>query len=188
VVQASKLSIPLKLSALQSLIAAENYKETLCVLTAYFSFVLIFHQGRTLYHLKMTWWWQNAHNACPTCSELEVKMEASDFSVQALGEIEVYNEDNDTVLLSTLWADKTAVLFFVRHFGWVLCRQQVAEIVQNKSGFANKDLRLAVIGSDETQYFKEFRRVTGYSGLLLSDPSRNWLSPFSVLPAESPVF
>jgi hypothetical protein len=44
-------------------------------------------------------------------------MEASDFSVQALGEIEVYNEDNDTVLLSTLWADKTAVLFFVRHFG-----------------------------------------------------------------------
>ena len=44
-------------------------------------------------------------------------METYDFSVQALGEIEVYNEDNDTVLLSTLWADKTAVLFFVRHFG-----------------------------------------------------------------------
>jgi hypothetical protein len=54
----------------------------------------------------------------------------------------------------------------------VLCRQQVVEIVQNKSEFANEDIRLAVIGSDETQYFKEFRRVTGYSGLLLSDPSR----------------
>lgn len=54
----------------------------------------------------------------------------------------------------------------------MLCRQQVAEIVQNISEFASDDLRLAVIGSDEQQYFKEFRRVTGYSGLLLSDPSR----------------
>lgn len=54
----------------------------------------------------------------------------------------------------------------------MLCRQQVAEIVQNTSGFANENIRLAVIGSDEPQYFKEFRRVTGYSGLLLSDPSR----------------
>ena len=48
----------------------------------------------------------------------------------------------------------------------------MAEIVQNKFGFANEDLRLAVIGSDEPQYFKDFRKVTGYSGLLLSDPSR----------------
>lgn len=54
----------------------------------------------------------------------------------------------------------------------MLCRQQVAEIVQNKSRFASDDLRLVVIGSDEPQYFKEFRRVTGYSGLLFSDPSR----------------
>lgn len=55
-------------------------------------------------------------------------------------------------------------------------RQQVAEIVQNISGFASEDIRLAVIGSDETQYFKEFRKVTGYSGLLLSDPSRQAFS------------
>ena len=103
-------------------------------------------------------------------------MEAYDFSVQALGKIEVYNEDNDPVLLSTLWADKTAVLFFVRHFGWVFSRQQVAEIAQNSSGFTDKNIKLAVIGSDETQYFKEFRKITGYSGLLLSDPSRQTYS------------
>lgn len=48
---------------------------------------------------------------------MEVKMEAHDFSVQTLGKIEVYNEDNDAVLLFPLWADKTALLFFVRHFG-----------------------------------------------------------------------
>lgn len=44
-------------------------------------------------------------------------MEADNFSVQALGEIELSNEDNNTVLVSTVWADKTAVLFFVRHLG-----------------------------------------------------------------------
>lgn len=48
----------------------------------------------------------------------------------------------------------------------------MAEIVQNKSGFADAGLRLAVIGSDAPQYFKEFRRITGYTGLLFSDPSR----------------
>ncbi len=47
----------------------------------------------------MTWWLYNDHVACPTCSELEVKMEADDVSVQALGKIEVYNEENKAVLL-----------------------------------------------------------------------------------------
>lgn len=54
----------------------------------------------------------------------------------------------------------------------MLCRQQVAEIVQNRSRFASKGLKLAVIASDKPQFFKEFRKVTGYSGLLLSDPTR----------------
>lgn len=65
----------------------------------------------------MTWWQYSDHVACPTRSELEVKMEAYDLSVQTLGNIEVYSEENEGVLLSTLWADKIAVLFFVRHFG-----------------------------------------------------------------------
>ncbi len=54
----------------------------------------------------------------------------------------------------------------------MLCHQQVAEIVQNRSRFDSKGLNVAVISSDKPQYVKEFRKVTGYSGALLSDPTR----------------
>lgn len=39
------------------------------------------------------------------------------ISVEEFGSLNVYNESEETVKLSTLWQEKTAVLVFVRHFG-----------------------------------------------------------------------
>lgn len=60
----------------------------------------------------------------------------------------------------------------------MFCRQQVAELAENSQNFINKNLNLAVIGSGDTRHFKDFRRITGYEGLLFSDPS---LSTFTFL-------
>ena len=60
----------------------------------------------------------------------------------------------------------------------MFCRQQVAELAQHAPGFHEKNVCLAVIGSGEPHHFKEFREITGYGGLLFSDPS---LKSFAIL-------
>jgi hypothetical protein len=44
-------------------------------------------------------------------------MKMTDISVEALGEIHVYNENDEAIRLSDFWDKKKAVLVFVRHFG-----------------------------------------------------------------------
>jgi alkyl-hydroperoxide reductase/thiol specific antioxidant family protein len=60
----------------------------------------------------------------------------------------------------------------------VFCRQQLAELAGEAQRFENINARLAVIGSGYPRHFKEFRKITGYIGLLFSDPS---LKAFSFL-------
>jgi len=44
-------------------------------------------------------------------------MESNTVSVEDLGKLSVFNEQHESVKLSDLWQEKTAVLVFVRHFG-----------------------------------------------------------------------
>lgn len=44
-------------------------------------------------------------------------MKKKEIPVEELGEIEVYDENDEAVDLSSLWEKTTAVLIFVRQFG-----------------------------------------------------------------------
>lgn len=44
-------------------------------------------------------------------------MESANIDIEKFGDFEVYNEYSDTVKISSLWKDSTAVLVFIRHFG-----------------------------------------------------------------------
>lgn len=54
----------------------------------------------------------------------------------------------------------------------MICRQQVAELAGHELDFSNKKAHLAVIGNGRVEDLKNFRKVTGYQGTLLTDPSR----------------
>lgn len=54
----------------------------------------------------------------------------------------------------------------------------MAELAENAQSFHDKGVELAVVGSGEPRYFNEFRKITGYGGLLFSDPG---LAAFSFL-------
>lgn len=54
----------------------------------------------------------------------------------------------------------------------------MAELAENSQTFNDKNVNLAVIGSGDPRHFKEFKKTTGYEGLLFSDPS---LAAFSLL-------
>ena len=44
-------------------------------------------------------------------------MEAKDISVERLSQLGVYDEEGVKLPLADLWAEQTAALVFVRHFG-----------------------------------------------------------------------
>lgn len=44
-------------------------------------------------------------------------MDQSQISVEEFGILNVYNDSEEAVKLSTLWQKEPAVLVFVRHFG-----------------------------------------------------------------------
>ena len=50
-----------------------------------------------------------------------------------LENISVLDADGRGVRLGDLWREQTVVLAFIRHFGWLFCRQQVA--VRNNSAW-----------------------------------------------------
>ena len=48
----------------------------------------------------------------------------------------------------------------------------MAELAKNVLNFDKKNANLIVIGSGDPRHFEKFRKITGYDGKLLSDPSR----------------
>ncbi|MFN2354723.1 MAG: peroxiredoxin-like family protein [Desulfopila sp.] len=54
----------------------------------------------------------------------------------------------------------------------MFCRQQVADLAGWQSDFSKNGAELVVIGCGEPGHIKEFRKVTGYGGKILTDPSR----------------
>lgn len=54
----------------------------------------------------------------------------------------------------------------------MFCRQQVAELAKFRSNFIHKNAEPVVVGTGAPHHFEDFRKVTGYDGQLLSDPSR----------------
>jgi peroxiredoxin len=97
-------------------------------------------------------------------------MEKNDISVERLAKMAVKNQENEAIQLGTLWQDKTAVLVFVRHLGWIFCRQQVAELVEHNTEFKEENAELVVISTSEPKYIEEFQQITGFQGKILSDP------------------
>ena len=53
----------------------------------------------------------------------------------------------------------------------MLCRQQVAELAKQDDAFTQRNARLVVIGNGDPDVLKPFRKATGYSGLLYTDPT-----------------
>ncbi len=44
-------------------------------------------------------------------------MAQHEISVEEFGSLDVYNENEETVAVSSLWQKATAAIVFVRHFG-----------------------------------------------------------------------
>ena len=78
----------------------------------------------------------------------------------------------EQVPLSALWADGPVVTFFVRHFGCVFCREQVAEVRAARADFERAGARVVVVGQGSVEDAAAFAREFGDGLEVLTDPTR----------------
>jgi peroxiredoxin len=83
-----------------------------------------------------------------------------------------FDPDGREVRLGRLWADRAAVLVFVRHFGCLFCRQQIAEVTPFLDRIRSRGAELVVIGHGTVEEAREFRDEQRLAVPLLTDPSR----------------
>lgn len=92
--------------------------------------------------------------------------------VPRLAGTELVDEAGVPLPANQLWAAAPAVLVFVRHFGCMFCREQTAALIERGKDFSDAGARLIVVGNGQPRFVADFRRTTGYSGLLYTDPAR----------------
>jgi peroxiredoxin len=86
--------------------------------------------------------------------------------------ITVFDPDGREIRLGELWANRTAVLVFVRHFGCLFCRQQIAAIGLLRERVRSLGAELAVIGHGSLEQTRAFRDEQAAPLPLFTDPTR----------------
>jgi peroxiredoxin len=84
----------------------------------------------------------------------------------------VFDPDGHEVRMGQLWAEQTAVLMFVRHFGCLFCRQQIAGIEPLLDRIRSCRAELFVIGHGSPDDARVFAAEQALRAPLLTDPSR----------------
>lgn len=86
--------------------------------------------------------------------------------------LSVFDIDGRSVRLGQLWSDRTAVLLFVRHFGCLFCRQQIAEILPLLSRIRAAQAELFIVGNGSVEDARAFQHDLSTAVPILTDPTR----------------
>ena len=89
-----------------------------------------------------------------------------------LEEIVLADQHGEPMRLGDLWADRPAVLVFLRHYGCVFCRHLATQLHHHRDKFEAQGLRLAVIGQGTPAHAREFQRDQSVDLPLLVDERR----------------
>lgn len=90
-----------------------------------------------------------------------------------LENVVLQDPEGNPVRLGDLWAERPAVLVFVRHFGCVFCREIAVDLHRERRSFEEIDVELAVIGHGSAAHAADFRRLQNVDLPLLVDPDRS---------------
>ena len=92
------------------------------------------------------------------------------MDTRALGAATVLDTEGTAVRLSREWADHPAVIVWLRHFGCVFCREQVAEIRANRAAIEALGGGIAFVGNGGPRYAKAFKESFAPDVTVLTDP------------------
>jgi peroxiredoxin len=94
-----------------------------------------------------------------------------DERLQDLASASGRDTEGRMVQLGDLWRERSVVLVFVRHFGCIFCRQQVAELKDIVGQIEARGAELVVVGNGRVEDARRFAREQGIGFRLLTDPT-----------------
>jgi peroxiredoxin len=109
-------------------------------------------------------------------------MEQIDATTAALP---VLTPEGDSLPLGSLWQERPAMLFLVRHFGCQFCREQIADLKPVIPELRAAGVEPIVIGNGTPLMAEAFREETGLDVPLYTNPGRE---VYVALGAKRPSF
>ncbi len=94
------------------------------------------------------------------------------MNLNDLARIEVLDPKGRPVFFGTLWEDKPAVIALVRHFGCLLCFEQVSDMLTLGPDIEAAGARLCVLGNGNPLHASVFMDEAGLSSHVYTDPAR----------------
>jgi peroxiredoxin len=92
------------------------------------------------------------------------------MDTRALGAATVLATDGTPVRLSDEWRDDPAVIVWLRHFGCVFCREQVAEIRAHRGDIEALGSGIAFVGNGTARAAAWFQKRFAADSTVLTDP------------------
>jgi hypothetical protein len=92
------------------------------------------------------------------------------MDTRALGAAMVLDPDGTQVRLAAEWADHPAVIVWLRHFGCVFCREQVAEIRGKRADIEALGGGIVFVGNGTARAAGWFQKKFAADSVVLTDP------------------
>jgi peroxiredoxin len=94
------------------------------------------------------------------------------LTLHALDSLIAWDTAGRRVRLGTLWVDRAVVFLFVRHFGCLFSRQQVAEMAPHIDRIRSLGAELILVGNGSVEEARVFQAELQPTCPVLTDPSR----------------
>ena len=85
-------------------------------------------------------------------------------------DLEILTAENNLIRLSSLWAERTLLLVFTRHFGCPQCKEMLAQVVEAKTEIEGAGLTIAAVTQGKPDEALEFCRGQAPDVVCLADP------------------
>ena len=92
------------------------------------------------------------------------------MDTRALGAATVLDPEGEPVQLADEWGDRPAVIVWLRHFGCVFCREQVAEIRAARGDIESRGAGIVFVGNGTARAAGWFQKRFAPDSTVLTDP------------------
>jgi peroxiredoxin len=92
------------------------------------------------------------------------------MDIGALAAATVLAPDGSTVRLADQWAERATVVVWLRHFGCIFCREQVAEMRAARADFEALDAGIVFVGNGTARAAMWFQKRFAPDATVLTDP------------------
>lgn len=94
------------------------------------------------------------------------------MKLDQLAQIELLTPNAKPVFFGELWRERPAVIAFLRHFGCLMCFEQVADLTGIRPQIEAADARLCFIGNGNPLHAQVFQDQLRLPGDVYTDPGR----------------